>query len=135
MNLVADTTVLIDLWRYGRTPARLADFSAKVGEASIVIPWITEAEFSRGALFKGVEAEVLTGFYEGFALMPLDRGVMDAYCRLWGDMARRGKAPDYPDLWIAACGVAKGLPVLTRNPKHFANVPGLSIVAYSIQSA
>lgn len=132
MDLVADTTVLIDLWRYARSPDRLVDFSAKVGDASIVIPWITEAEFSRGALFKGVGTEVLATFYEGFALMPLDRRIIDTYCRLWGEMARRGKAPDYPDLWIAACGVARGLSVLTRNPKHFANVPGLSIVAYSI---
>jgi predicted nucleic acid-binding protein len=47
-------------------------------------------------------------------------------------MARAGHAADYPDLWIAACAVAKNIPILTRNPKHFANVPELQVIGYEI---
>ena len=57
---------------------------------------------------------------------------MDAYCRLWVMMARTGCAPDYPDLWIAACAVAQKAPVLTRNAKHFRDVPELDVIAYEI---
>ncbi|HWY51303.1 MAG TPA: type II toxin-antitoxin system VapC family toxin [Chthoniobacterales bacterium] len=129
---MADTTVLIDLWRYRKTPRRLADLTKKVGDAAILVPWVTQAEFSRGALFQGVSLEALAEFYEGFHLLALDQATMDAYCRLWVAMAKRGRAPDYPDLWIAACAEARKVPVLTRNPRHFPNVPDLDVIGYSI---
>lgn len=132
MELIADTTVLIDLWRYRKTPRRILDLSEKVGEAAILVPWITQAEFSRGALFKNVSLELLAEFYRRFHLVPLDQKAMDAYCRLWVAMARTGCATDYPDLWIAASAVSRKSPVLTRNPKHFTNVPELDVIGYSI---
>lgn len=134
MELIADTTVLIDLWRFGGKRNRIADLIEKVGEASLVIPWITQAEFSRGALFNGAEAGDLRAFYSGFLLLALDQSTMDRYCELWGAMARKGKAPDYPDLWIAACAVSRGIPVLTRNAKHFVQVPGLDVIEYHLKS-
>lgn len=132
MEVMADTTVLIDLWRYQRTPRRLDDLTRKLSEAAILVPWITQAEFSRGALFKNVSLEMLAEFYKSFHLVPLDQAVMDIYCRLWVEMARAGRGTDYPDLWIAACAVAWQVPVLTRNPKHFANVPDLKVIGYEI---
>jgi predicted nucleic acid-binding protein len=133
MELIADTTVLIDLWRFGSKRNRIGDLVAKVGHASLVVPWITQAEFSRGALFKGVELIELESFYGGFLLLPLDRKAMDCYCNLWVAMAGKGKAPDYPDLWIAACAVSRGIPVLTRNARHFAQIPGLEVVTYEVK--
>ena len=133
MELIADTTVLIDIWRFRRTPQRLADLVKKTRGASLVIPWITEAEFSRGALFKGVERDALEAFYRGFLRMPLDQRTIDRYCDLWVKMAKKGKVSDYPDLWIAASAVAMDAPVLTRNAAHFSAVPGLSVAAYALQ--
>lgn len=132
MEVIADTTVLIDIWRYGKTPRRLDDLTGKLNDAAMLVPWITQAEFSRGALFKDVSLETLAEFYKSFHLVPLDQAAMDAYCRLWVEMARAGHAIDYPDLWIAACAVAKEIPILTRNPKHFANVPDLKVIGYEI---
>jgi predicted nucleic acid-binding protein len=132
MEVVADTTVLIDLWRYRKAPHRLDNLKKKVGAAAILVPWITQAEFSRGALFKGVPLEALAEFYGGFHLVALDQATIDTYCRLWVAMAQAGRAPAYPDLWIAACAVARKVPVLTRNAKHFANVPDLEVTGYSI---
>jgi predicted nucleic acid-binding protein len=132
MEVIADTTVLIDLWRYRKTPRRLADLSAKIGDAAILIPWITQAEFSRGALFKGVSPEALSEFYARFHLLPFDQSIIDHYCRLWATMARKGDASGYPDLWIAACAVAANIPVVTRNRKHFAGIPDLEVISYGI---
>jgi predicted nucleic acid-binding protein len=132
MEVIADTTVLIDLWRYRKTPRRLADLTGQVGESAILVPWITQAEFARGALFKDVSLEALAEFYASFHLLPLDQATMDTYCRLWVVMARAGRAPDYPDLWIAACAVARKSPVLTRNLKHFCEVPELDVIDYEI---
>ena len=132
MELIADTTVLIDLWRFRDKPSRIADLVQKVGEGSLIVPWITQAEFSRGALFKGVTLPSLASFYSSFLLLALDQKTMDRYCELWVEMARRGKAPDYPDLWIAAAACARNTPLITRNPKHFDGMPGLEVIGYTL---
>jgi len=134
MELIADTTVLIDLWRFRERSERLSDLMQKAGEASLVVPWITQAEFSRGALFRGLKNEDLAAFYSSFLLLALDQKTMDCYCDLWGRMARQGRAPDYPDLWIAACAYARNIPVITRNPKHFAGIPDLQVIAYELNN-
>jgi predicted nucleic acid-binding protein len=132
MELIVDTTVLIDLWRFGDKPEKIAQLIDSVGDASLIVPWITQAEFSRGALYKGVSMEGLDQFYRSFLLMALDKPTMDRYCELWGKMARKGKAPDYPDLWIAACASVRKTPLVTRNPKHFAAIPDLTIISYEL---
>jgi predicted nucleic acid-binding protein len=132
MEVIADTTVLIDLWRYRKARRRLGDLTAKVGEAAILIPWITQAEFSRGALFKDVTPAALAEFYASFHLLPFEQATTDVYCRLWVAMARAGRAPDYPDLWTAACAVTAKIPLLTRNPRHFADIPELEVIGYKI---
>jgi predicted nucleic acid-binding protein len=133
MELIADTTVLIDLWRFREKPSRISDLIEKVGGASLIVPWITQAEFSRGALYKGVSMNTLASFYSSFLLLALDQRTMDRYCELWVEMARRGKAPDYPDLWIAAAACARNTPLITRNPKHFNGVPGLEVIGYTVK--
>ena len=133
MELIADTTVLIDLWRFSDKPSRISDLVKKVGEASLIVPWITQAEFSRGALFKGVSLSSLASFYSSFLLLALDQRTMDRYCELWVEMARRGKAPDYPDLWIAAVASARSTQLITRNPRHFNGVPGLEVIGYTMK--
>lgn len=132
MELISDTTVLIDLWRFRRKPERLADLRGKAGGASLVVPWITQAEFSRGALYKGIAKEQVEAFYRGFLLLALDQRTIDRYCELWVAMAKAGNAPHYPDLWIAACASAMDVPVLTRNRKHFERVPGLQVADYAL---
>lgn len=132
MELIADTTVLIDLWRFREKPERLTDLMQKAGAASLVVPWITQAEFSRGALYKGISLDEIATFYSSFLLLALDQKTMDCYCELWGRMARHGKAPDYPDLWIAACAYARNIAVLTRNPKHFIGIPDLEVIGYKV---
>ena len=133
MELIADTTVLIDLWRFREKPSRISDLIEKVGGASLIVPWITQAEFSRGALYKDVSMNTLASFYSSFLLLALDQRTMDRYCELWVEMARRGKAPDYPDLWIAAAACARNTPLITRNPKHFNGVPGLEVIGYTVK--
>ena len=133
MELIADTTVLIDLWRFREKADRLSDLVQRVGSASLVVPWITQAEFSRGALYKGISLDELSAFYASFLLLALDQKTMDCYCDLWGRMARKGKAPDYPDLWIAASACARNIPLITRNPKYFAGIPELQVIGYELR--
>ncbi len=132
MEVAADATVLIDIWRYRRETKRLKDLRNKLGQAAILIPWITQAEFSRGAFHRGVKPEVLARFYQGFTLLPLEQGTIDLYVHLWGGMARKGEMVDYPDLWIACTALERQVPLVTRNPRHFRTIPDLKVIGYEI---
>lgn len=132
MDLIADTTVLIDVWRFRKKRARIQDLIEKAGDNSLAVPWIVQAEFTRGALRQGISREEISRFLAGFLLVSLDQSVVDAYCDLWVSLAKKGKSVDYPDLWIAAHALTRPAPLLTRNPRHFQNVPGLEVLPYSI---
>lgn len=132
MEVAADTTVLIDIWRYRRETKRLKDLRDKLGQAAILVPWITQAEFSRGAIYSGVRPEVLVRFYEGFTLLPLRQGAINLYAHLWGKLARKGEIVDYPDLWIACTALERQAPLATRNPRHFPAIPDLEVISYEI---
>ncbi|MDM4762162.1 hypothetical protein QT381_03975 [Galbitalea sp. SE-J8] len=63
-----------------------------------------------------------------------DREVIDAYARLLAEARKSAhpfgdKAHHVGDRWIAACAIAKGLPLLTGNRKHFEKAPGLTLLA------
>ncbi len=132
MEVIADTTVLIDIWRYQRKPKKLSDLKNKLAESALIVPWITQAEFSRGAIFQGVSNDDLIQFYTEFQVQYLTQVAINIYCNLWGDLARSGKVVDYPDLWISASALEKNIPLITRNPKHFLNIPNLDVIDYEI---
>lgn len=132
MDLIADTTVLIDVWRYKNKRERIQDLVDKAGPNSLVVPWIVQAEFKRGALHRSISQDEIARFLGGFLLAELDQRVIDAYCEIWVSMAKNGNAIDYPDLWIAAHALTRPAPLLTRNPKHFEDIPGLKVVPYTI---
>ena len=52
MSLIADSTVLIALWRRRREPHRLAEFRARLVDP--LLPWQVLLEFARGAYHRGV---------------------------------------------------------------------------------
>lgn len=133
MDLIADTTVLIDVWRFRKKRPQIQDLIEKAGDHSLAVPWIVQAEFTRGALHQGISRDEISRFLAGFLLVTLEQSIIDSYCDLWVVMAKRGKPVDYPDLWIAAYAITRESPLLTRNPKHFQDIPGLEVLAYAIR--
>ena len=132
MDLIADTTVLIDVWRYKNKRERIHDLVDKAGSNSLVVPWIVQAEFKRGALHRSISKDEISVFLCGFLLTAIDQVVIDTYWETCVEMAKKGKPIDYPDLWIAATAVKRPAPLLTRHPKHFQGISGLEIGTYSI---
>ena len=52
------------------------------------------------------------------------------YGRLYRYLKENGLLIDANDLWIAATALAFGMPVVTRNERHFGRVPELGVVGY-----
>jgi hypothetical protein len=106
MEVIADTTVLIDLWRYRKTPRRLADLTGQVGESAILVPWITQAEFARGALFKDVSLEALAEFYASFPFVAAGSGHDGYLLPLVGGHGAGGSRAGLPG--FVDCGLRGG---------------------------
>jgi len=52
------------------------------------------------------------------------------YGRLYRYLKENGLLIDANDLWIAATALAFGMPVVTRNERHFGRVPELDVIGY-----
>ena len=117
MRLIADSTVLIDLWRLRREPHRLLQLRSHLTDP--VLPWQVLFEFARGAYRRGVTETALRNYFAPFDILPITEA------QVWQTI---GAA----DTWIAAAAVESGLPVLTQNITHFARIPGVQVIGYSI---
>jgi len=128
VDFIADTTVLVGLWRRQEWALRFAQ--AHAGSV-LGLPWVVLGEFWHGARRAGHDPDLVSRFLE-LGLPILDAGpVVPVYAGLCAVLQDQ---PAYRemgqnDLWIAAVGMQCRLPVLTRNRRHFGAVPDLECVA------
>jgi len=132
MECVIDTTVLIDLWRNRRRPAVWTAVERAVADRDILLPWMAEAEFLRGAFYKGFDPQVVRAFMAPFDPLPILREHVRRVAENASDLQRRGLEIGVADLWIAAAALERQVPVVTRNADHFRSVAGLEVLAYVI---
>ncbi|MDP1587232.1 MAG: type II toxin-antitoxin system VapC family toxin [Prosthecobacter sp.] len=130
MRLIADSTVLIDMWRLRREPHRLLQLRSHLTEP--VMPWQVLFEFARGAYRKGVTDAALRKFLAPFGTLPITEAQVWRAARVDADLARSGETIGSADTWIAAAALETGLPVLTQNTRHFTRLPGVQVIGYSI---
>lgn len=128
MDLIADTSYLVGLWR--GQPWATAFARANAGR-SLGLPWIVLGEFWHGALRAGHDPGTVRDFLT-LGLPLLDPApVIPAYARVCA--ALQGAAVyreiGQNDLWISAVAISAGKPLLTRNSRHFDAIASLQIEA------
>lgn len=102
-----------------------------------MISFQTRAEALSGALSANWGTKRMNGLVRKLDSTPTideDRDVVDAYARLLAESQKIGhpfgaSKQHVGDRWIAACAIAKQVPLLTGNVKHFAHAPGLELLA------
>lgn len=129
MDLIADTTFLVGLWRRQRWAL---DFAHANKSAVIGLPWIVIGEFWHGAVRAGHESSTVEAFLQiGMPLLD-PKPVIPVYARICTKLQegniRAYHAVGQNDLWIAATAVANDKPLVTRNCRHFEAVSALRIV-------
>lgn len=130
MDYLTDATYLIDLWRERSVSGPATRFALGHGQATFAVPWVAKAEFLRGALYAGVDGERAEAFLGNlFTVFPTE-GTLCLYADLYAKLRRANRLIGPHDLWIAACALETGTPLLTRNTDEFARVPSLETVAY-----
>jgi tRNA(fMet)-specific endonuclease VapC len=99
---------------------------AACDEGSLAVSSITFAEIAHGSENgKLPPMDVLNGFVEEVPVLNFDLEAARAYSIL---AFKRGRF----DRLIAAHALSLGLGVVTNNPKHFADVPGLKVENWTV---
>ena len=133
--LVVDTNVLSELMR--PTPdARVASWVAKRATSTLHLTAISEAELRfgltvmppgkrRDGLVKGLERILHTGFAN--RILPFDSAAASAYAEIAAVRQAMGRPIPEADCQIAAIARARGMAVVTRNVRDFADT-GIDVV-------
>lgn len=124
MELIADTSFLVGLWR---KQSWAVDFAQANRQRVLGIPWVVLGEFWHGALRAGHDAEVVRRFllsglpvYDVAPLVPV-------YASICCQAQEIGFYPEIGqnELWTAATALSLRLPLVTRNQRHFRRIEGL----------
>jgi len=129
--LILETTFLIDLEREA-TRRSAGPAHDLLGRHLRHRPYITPT--IAGELAAGTSMSDRSRrerFVAPFYVLALGRDVCREYGRAFRYLQANGLLIGANDLWIAATGLAYGMPIVSRNARHFARVPGLEVVAYA----
>jgi predicted nucleic acid-binding protein len=63
---------------------------------------------------------------------PISQAVFEAAVDIYVSLKAKGRLCDENDIYIAAWCKTYGLTLVTNNTKHFENIPGLSLVDWSV---
>lgn len=126
---------MIDEFRSAGNPAApVYKALFKHANEELIVPAIAAGEFLDGAASVSEErAQQALGILQLHRVVAVDLIIAENYGRIVAHLRKSSKITPYShnDLWIAATARASGSRLLTRNPKHFARIPGLEIIAYA----
>ena len=128
MRYLLDTNICVFLIRR-KSAAVLARFG-QYGIDELAISTVTLAELRYGA-DKSQRPEqnhaALDAFLVPLAVVDFDSRAAARYGRLRADLERAGTPIGPLDTMIAACALARGVPLVTSNTAEFSQVPGLQV--------
>lgn len=130
MELIADTTFLVGLWR---KQTWALQFASRESAATLGIPWVVFGEFWHGARRAGHDSGEVGRFLDLGQPLWETREVIPAYAEICMELQNGAKEIFHQigqnDLWIAAVARIHDRPLVTRNARHFAAIQNLELVA------
>ena len=126
MELIADTSLLVGLWR---NQAWAMDFARANPGRVLGLPWTALGEFWHGARRAGHDPQRVEAFLR-LGLPVCDAGpAIPYYAQLCAQAQEGGyyEQIGQNDLWIAAVSLSLRLPLVTRNRRHFHKIADLRL--------
>ncbi len=133
MGVIVDTCVWIDVERRALTPGEVAEC---IGNDVVYLCPQVMAELQYGVERAATPEQrnrrnsALDKIRRKPCLI-VDQTTGETFGRLAAQLDRAGTPSTHRvhDVWIAALAIQHGFRVLTRNPRDFADIPGLDVVA------
>ena len=132
--ICADTTFLVDLWRrkdLSESPAR--GFLAMHPGEVFAVPAHAAGEFLEGgASVSGERLQDSLAFLRLFRIGHVTLETARRYATIVSSLRRENAlhGRSKPDLWIAAWAIEHDAQLVTRNTRHFGDIPGLRVASY-----
>lgn len=125
--VVVDTDILVDAGQGspGLAAASVAEL-ARSGE--LAVSAITVYELLQGSRTSVERLERAHAFLASARVLDLTGDAAEMAAAVNRELERRGERIGAPDTLIAGICLDAGLPILTRNVRHFARVPGLEVL-------
>lgn len=129
--LILETSFLVDLERglIAGAPGPAQLFLETHQAQNLHITFTIAGEWAAGPRMS--ERTTWERLVSPFKVIPCTPEVSWRYGRLYRYLRDNGLLIDANDLWIAATALAFGMPVVTRNEKHFGRVPELDVIGYA----
>jgi predicted nucleic acid-binding protein len=132
-----DTTVFIDMRRKASDARKRAVDEALLRLSAPGSPAVT-CRFNVAELLVGVELskdpirerQKVDESLDNVTVLDFDEDAAHRYAKFAAHLRRLGRPVGALDLLVASVAVGTGSPVLTRNPRHFSDIPGLAVEAY-----
>jgi len=137
MGFLIDTCVWVDVERGVLAPA---DVAGMTQDEPVYLSPITIAELKFGAEIAsnpGVRSQRLSALarLRRKPLLVIDDETGGIFGFLAAQLKSSAKTPRQrvQDLWLASQAIQHAYPLLTRNQKDFADIPGLELVTYDLR--
>jgi tRNA(fMet)-specific endonuclease VapC len=132
--LHVDTSFVVDLFRERRSsPGPATALLERHLDDELRMSLFVACELHAGAARAGdPEAEALRIRETCLAIpvvIPAER-LAEIYGRILAELQRRGETVATMDLLIGGTALLEGVPLITRNRRHFERIPDLGVVSY-----
>jgi tRNA(fMet)-specific endonuclease VapC len=133
--LILETTYVVDLERElaGGKGGPAQRFLEDHGAANLYVTFTVAGELAAGPEVH--DRERWERFLRPFRVLPANPDVCWRYGRIHRHLQDNGRLIGANDIWIAATALAHGMPLVTRNEKHFRRVPDLRVLSYNSRRA
>lgn len=125
--VVVDTDILVDAGQGSPGPAA-ANVAQLARSGELAVSAITVYELLQGSRTSVERLERAHAFLAGATILDLTGAAAEMAAAVNRELERRGERIGAPDTLIAGICLDAGLPILTRNVRHFARVPGLEVL-------
>ncbi len=128
MDLIADTSYLVGLWR---GQAWATNYATAHATKTLGLPWIVLGEFWHGAMAAGHDSKDVHDFLSIGVQLTDPVPVVPHYARICAALSGQKEYRNIGqnDLWIAAVALAHAKPLVSRNRRHFGLIEGLKVEA------
>jgi predicted nucleic acid-binding protein len=106
---------------------RHAEFAPLIEGHPLALPFPVVGELKVGAIRGGLQSkrlDALNAAIRTCVVIPTDARVVDKWAELHARFLNRLKGEGINDLWIAACCLVQGLPLVTNNLGDFGQIAG-----------